>query len=126
MCDLVLSISVVVHHPDLFCAGTIADEYDLAFSHAGNSAAKAKDDLVGETMCNQARVVGRRIFAILLAQNLRRDRVLNVVQPAVHRDLSAADSEIAECQHGGVGGGITPGVNLHILRTARSIEGIEA
>src|SRR6185437_1834987 len=95
MRDLVLAVTVVVHSPNLFCTGAIADEYDLALRHAKNSASQAKDDLIGKFVRDVTRVVGRGVFAILFAQNLRRDCVLHVVEPAVDRDLSATHSQIA-------------------------------
>src|SRR5262249_60678037 len=68
--DLVLAVAVVIHHPDFFCAGAIADVDNLAFSNSRNAAAEAEDDLVSKAMRDQACIVLRGIFAVLLAQYL--------------------------------------------------------
>ena len=103
MGKLALVGAVIIHHPDFFVAGAVADEINFAFRDAGNAAAEAKNDFVGKFVRDQAgRVIGGNI-GVLLAQDQRRGGVLYVVEPALHRDFACCHAEIAEGQHGGVG-----------------------
>ncbi len=102
MRELALIGAVVIHHPDFFVAGAVADEIDFAFGDAGNAAAQAEDNFVGKFVGDEAgRVVGGNV-GVLFAENLRRRGVLYVVEPALHGDFAGGDGEIAEGQHGGV------------------------
>jgi hypothetical protein len=46
--ELALVGAVVIHHPDFFVAGAVADEINFAFGDAGNTSAQAEDDFIGE------------------------------------------------------------------------------
>ncbi len=102
MSDRVLRRAIVVHGPDFFVSGAGADEVDLAFGNAGDSAAEAEDDFVGKAVGNQAGVVIRGRFAILLGEHLRVLRILYVEEPTLHLEGSVADAEVAKGEHGGL------------------------
>ena len=84
MGDRVLVGAVIIHRPDFLMAAAGADEIELGFGDAVDSAAEPEDDLVGEAMGDQAGVVVRGGLAILLGQHLRGLRILHVVEPALH------------------------------------------
>ena len=71
------------------------------------------------------RVVGGDV-GILLAENLGRSGVLNVVKPALDGDFAAGDAEIAEGQHGGVGRRSVPQVERDFGGLAGHLQGIKA
>ena len=79
MRELFLVGAVIIHLPDFFRAATAADEVELGLGDAVDAAAQAEDDLVGEAVGNQPRVLVGRSLAILFAQHLRRLRILGVV-----------------------------------------------
>src|ERR1039458_6723975 len=54
MSELALVGAVVIHDPDFFVAGAIADEKDFAFGDAGNAATQTKNDFVREFVGNEA------------------------------------------------------------------------
>src|SRR5689334_10976443 len=120
-----LAVAVVIHFPDFFRAAAIAHEDDLAFGNARQASTQTKDNFIGKTMGDEAGVVLRRVFSVLLSENLRSDRVFHVVEPSENRKLSSAKAEIAKGQHGRIGGGISPCVDLYVLRVAWLIERIE-
>ena len=126
MRELLLIGAVVIHLPDFFRAAAAADEVELGFGDAVDAAAQAEDDLVGEAMRDQARVGVVGLFAILLAQHLRRLRILGVVEPALHIERSALDTEVAEGQHVGIGRRAAPIRQVHLLRSTRDRQRIEA
>jgi len=103
--DLTLVGTVVIHHPDFFVAGAVADEINLTFSDAGDTPAKSGDDFIRKSMGDDAgRVVGGDV-GILFADHQRRCRVPYVVEPPLHGEFARSDTEIAKGQHGGLGGG---------------------
>ncbi len=63
--------AVVVHRPDFFLSSPAADEVNLAFGDARDSATQAEDDLVGKFMRNYTDGIGGRVVVVLLAQDLR-------------------------------------------------------
>ena len=68
MSKLALVAAVIIHHPDFFVAGAIADKIDFAFGDAGNAAAQTKNNFIGKFVGDQAgRVIGgeRRCIASL-------------------------------------------------------------
>ena len=93
MSDLVLVRAVVIHGPDFFVAGAIADEIDLRFRDALNASAQAVNDLVGELVGHHARRGVGGSVGILLTQDLRRLDVLHVIQPALSRQLSCGHAQ---------------------------------
>jgi hypothetical protein len=56
--DLLLVGAIVVHHPDFFVAGALADEIDFAFGDALYASAEAEDDFVGKAVRDDADRVG--------------------------------------------------------------------
>ena len=58
MRQLCLGSAVIIHLPDFFVSAARADEIDLALSDAVDSAAQAKDDLIGEAVRLQACIRG--------------------------------------------------------------------
>ena len=59
MGNLVLVLAVVVHRPDLFAAGTGADEVDFGFGDAVDAATEAEDDVVCELVSDgSGRILG--------------------------------------------------------------------
>ena len=63
--QLTLVGAVVVHLPDFFVTGAIADEIDFAFRDAGDAATEAEDDFVREFVGDDARcVVGGNVAYI--------------------------------------------------------------
>src|SRR5690349_16830047 len=88
--------AIVIHRPDFFVPSAAANKKYLALRNSLNAATKTEDDLVGKFVSDDADgVVGSGIL-ILLAQHLRRGDVLYVIQPALHRDVIACDSQIAK------------------------------
>ena len=71
------------------------------------------------------RVLGGDV-RVLLAQHLRRGRVLDVIQPALHRDLARGRAQVAERQHGGIGRRNVPQPESHLGGFARNLQRIEA
>src|ERR1017187_2103602 len=78
MRDLRLVGAVVIHCPDFFVAGAVAYKIDFAFGDAGNTAAEAEDDFVGELVRDYADGIAVGGIAVLLAQDLRRGLILQV------------------------------------------------
>src|SRR6266849_1556903 len=76
-------------------------------------------------MCDQAGGVGRGRIGVLLAQHLRRSRVLYVVQPALYGYAVSADPKVAEGQHGSVCRWRAPDLELDFRGLAGYFEGIE-
>ena len=70
MGDLVRSLAVVVHLPNLFCAGLGGDVENVGFGDAIDASAESQNDLVGETVGDQAGVVFAGGFVILFAEDL--------------------------------------------------------
>src|SRR5579875_69012 len=126
MGELLLVGAVVVHLPDFFRTAAIADEINLALGDAGDATAKAKDDLVGEAVGNEAGVLIGRLFAVLLAQHLGQLRVLGVIEPALYVQISLLDSKVAKDQHAGVGRRVTPSGKVYLLRRAGDLQRKEA
>ena len=79
------------------------DVVDLGFGDAGDAAAEAEDDLVGEAVGDLAGGVFAGFFVVLLGEDLRELRVLGVVEEAVDDDASVLDGDVAEGDHGGAG-----------------------
>ena len=103
MRDLLLVGAVVVHHPDFFVAGALADEIDLGFGDSLYASAQTEDDFVGKAMRDDAHGVGGGIVGVLLAEHLRRLLIFYVVEPTLHRNFAGGCAQIAEREHGGVG-----------------------
>src|SRR5260370_28095740 len=108
MRDRLLVGAIVVHRPDFFVAGALADEVDLGFGDSGYTSAEAEDDFVGKFVRDHAHCVARRIIGVLLAEYLWRPLILDVVEPSLHRDLAGCRAQVAESEHGGVGWRGTP------------------
>ncbi len=85
--------SVVVHRPDLFVAAAEFDVEDFGLGDAGDAAAEAEDDLVGEAMGDLTGGVFAGVFAVLLGEHLRVLRVLRVEEVAVDDDFAALNAE---------------------------------
>src|SRR5260370_40853941 len=102
MRDGLLVGAIVVHDPDFFVAGAFADEVDLGFGDAWYASAQAEDDLVGKSVCDHARRLGRGVVGVLLAEHLWRRLILYVVEPSLHRDLAGGRAQVAESEHGSV------------------------
>src|SRR4029077_1374370 len=94
--------TVVVHDPNLFCAGARADEGDLRGGYAGEPAGKAADDFVGELVRELADLRVRGCAAIDLADDRLRGRAADVVSPAGDYDFAGGFGEIAESHEVGV------------------------
>ncbi len=77
-------------------------------------------------MGDQARVGVGSLFAILLAQHLRRLRVFGVIEPSLDAERTAFHANVAEGEHIGVGRRTAPLGQSHLLGRARSRDGIEA
>src|SRR6266481_1454908 len=109
--------SVVVHHPDFFCAGARADEGDLRGGNAGGTAGEAADDFVGELVRELADLrVGRRA-AIDFA---------DVVGPGGDYDFAGGFREIAEGDQVGVDLRRGPVEIVELGRNRGRLRGIEA
>ena len=72
-----LVCAVVVHHPDFFVSGALANKVDFSFSDALYASAQAEDDFIGEPVRNLPR-----------ADDAPTDRAL-----CVHLSRSLLDSE---------------------------------
>ena len=105
MRDLVLVRAVVVHGPDFFVAGAVADEINLRLGDALNAAAQTENNLVGELVRHHARRGVARAIGILLAQDLRRLNILHVVQPALNSQLAAGTPRFPNASMAAFGGG---------------------
>ena len=103
MRDLVLVGAVVVHLPDFFVAGAAGDVVDLGFGDAGDAAAEAEDDLVGEAVGDWRAVSWSGGLVVLLAEDLGVLRFFASNEPAVD-DEAAAGRRVPEGDHGGGGG----------------------
>ena len=104
MGDRVLALAVVVHGPDLLHAGARGDVVDLGLGDAVHAAAEAEDDLVRELVGDQARIVLRGHFAVLLADDGGRAGLFDVDQIAVDVQAAALHGERAKREHGSIGG----------------------
>ena len=108
MGDGVLVGAVVVHLPYLFVAAADFDVVDLGLGDAGDAAAEAEDDLVGEAMGDLAGGVLGGVFVVLLGEDLGVLAVLHVEEEAVGDESAVLDAEVAEGDHGGGGGCARP------------------
>ena len=63
---------------------------------------------------------------ILLADDQRRRRVLDVVEPALHGELAGGHAEVAEGEHGGIGRRRVPHAERDLGRLAGDLQGIKA
>src|SRR6202042_438122 len=81
--ELTLVGAVIIHGPDFFVARAIADEINFAFRDAGDAATETKDDFVGELVSDKAGGIFGGDVAVLLADDQRRGRVLDVIEPAL-------------------------------------------
>src|SRR6266852_8673932 len=94
--------AVVVHRPDFFLSSPAADEVNLAFGDARDSATQAEDDLVCKLVGNYADRIRGRVVVVLFAQDLRRSGgAFDVVEPALNSHFIGGDAQVAEGQHGG-------------------------
>src|SRR5260370_19151342 len=116
MRDGLLVGAIVVHDPDFFVAGAFADEVDLGFGDAWYASAQAEDDLVGKSVCDHARRVGRCVVGVLLAEHLWRRLILYVVEPSLHRQLAGGRAQVAESEHGSVRRRGTPSRGIKFRR----------
>ena len=126
MSELALIRAVVVHPPDFLVAGAIADKINFALGDAGNAATQAEDDLVGELVGDDAGSIVAGNVGVLLAENLRRRRVLHVVEPALNNEFAGGDAKIAEGQHGGVRRRGVPDSEGDLGWLAGHLQGVEA
>ena len=78
MGDLMLIPAVIIHGPNFFVSGFRAHVSNLRLRDAGQAAAQARNYVVGELMCQAARVGVRSCAAIDFLQRNRRGRVVNV------------------------------------------------
>src|SRR5437764_13025498 len=106
--------AVIIHGPDFFVSGTVADEINLAFRNTGDPAAQPEDDFIRELMRGDAGGINGGGIRILFAEHLWRGDVLHVIKPALHSHAVAADAEISKRQHGCIWRRRTPGIELHI------------
>ena len=59
--------AVVIHHPDFFVAGAVADEINFALGDARDAAAQTENDFIGKLVGDDAGGFVGRIVGILLA-----------------------------------------------------------
>ena len=117
--------AVVIHGPYFLVPAAAAHEINLAFRDPGNSAAQAEDNFIGKLVRGGAGGVAGGGILILLAQHLRRRHVLHIVEPALHRHAVAGHAQIAKSQHGRIGWGRAPALELHIRWRSHLSQGIE-
>ena len=72
MGNLMLISPVIIHRPNFFVSGFRAHVSNLRLRDAGQAAAQARDDVVGELMCQAARVGICSCAAIDFLQRNRR------------------------------------------------------
>src|SRR5262249_16773607 len=77
-------------------------------------------------MRDEPRVFDGSILAVLLAENRRRSRILDVNQPALNAYLAGINTQTAECQQSGVGRRVAPCCSLEFRRSRRVRERIKA
>src|SRR6185437_11673289 len=114
--DGMLIRPVVIHGPDLLVSGPRTDKVDLGLRDSVDSASQAENDFVGELMSDDPRLLRSGGVGVLLCQDLRRCRVLYVVQPSRNRKVIATRAQVSENQERGTYGGSTPRLKLHIRR----------
>src|SRR5580700_7230045 len=71
MSELALIRAVVIHHPDFFVTGAVADKVNLAFRDAGNASTQAENNLISESVRNHPNRVAGWNVGVLFAENLR-------------------------------------------------------
>src|SRR4051794_11057192 len=121
-----LTESVVIHFPNFFGTGSLADVEDVRVCNAVEASAETEDDFVGEPMGDDARVLFRGSLAILLGEHLGALRISNVVEPALHAEIVAGDCEVSEGDHCGIRRRRGPTSDLDISGRAELSERIEA
>src|SRR5713226_6857054 len=116
--------AVVLHHPNLFCAGTRTDEGDLRGGDA--PAGKAADDFVGKLVRELAdlRIGGRA--AVDLADDSLRGGAADVVEPAGDYDFAGRFGKVAEGDEIGVDLGSDPIVGTEFGWSGGHRRGVEA
>ncbi len=114
--DGMLALPVVIHLPYFFVPASRGDVVDMRLGDAGNAATEAGDDLVGEAVSDQARIVLAGCFVVLLAQDLRRFGILGVEETAVNRQTAARRGKRSEGHHGSIRRSRCPLRQIHLLR----------
>src|SRR5215831_3740936 len=116
MRKLMLVRAIVVHGPDFFMSGSVTDEVNLRLCDPLNSSTKPEDDLIGELMRHDSGSRITRRIRVLLPENLGRLGILYVIEPALHCQFAAGDSQIPERQHCGVRRRRIPRHEVHFWR----------
>jgi len=94
--------AVIIHNPNLFCAGARADKGNLRGSDSGKTAGETADDFVSELVRELANLrVGGRAAVDLADDGLRR-RTADVVEPTGDYDFAGGFGEIAEGDEVGI------------------------
>src|SRR4051812_8034928 len=101
------------------------DEIKLGFEDAIHAATEAENDLVGEAVGDEARILFRSLLAVLLAEDLRVLRVGDVVEPTGNSDVAGGSIDVAEGKHCSLGRVIRPGGEIHFLRRAGLLERVK-
>ena len=114
--DLVRTLAVVVHLPNLLGAALGGDVEDMRLGDAVDSTAEAEDDLVGEAVGDEPGIVLGRGLVVLLAEDLRRLRVLGVEEPAGDDYAATVDGQGPEGHHLRVRRGVGPFAEVDLLR----------
>src|SRR5271169_2967519 len=126
MRDLLLVGAIVIHLPDFLGSTAVADEVELGLRNTLKASAKTENNLIGEAVRDEAGIVFAGFFTVLLAQDLRGLRVLDVKQPALHRQRAALHRNVAEGQHVGVGRRGVPVGQFDVLRSTGNGHRVEA
>ncbi len=106
--ELGWALAVVIHLPHFLVSAAGRDVVDVGLGDAGDAAPQASNDLVGKAMSDQACIVLAGSLVVLLAQDLRRARVLGVEEPAVNRQAIAIHRERAKGHKRGIGRALRP------------------
>ncbi len=118
MCNRMRIGAVVIHPPNFLVSIAAMHKENLALCDSWNPAAQPENNFIGKFMRGYAGFLLSCRILILLAENLRRGDVLNVIEPALYRHVAAGHAHIAESEHGGVNGSRPPRREVHICRCA--------